>query len=464
MKYARIAAHIFNKPLLIEPGSLLPITNYLLGRMQGQAPASGDRLEKLEARRQDPEVKALAQDDRPFGCSCGTITDEGIAVISITGELVHRHGGVDADSGLLSYVEIERRLDAAQADPRVRGTLLDLDSPGGEAAGCFSLADKIYNSRGAKPIWALVNESACSAAFALASATSRVLLTEGGHVGSVGVIWQALDQSQQDKALGLRYTVIQFGARKNDFNPHFPISKEALDWAQPEVDRMGEQFVALVARNRGIKPQAVRDTEAGLLFGPAAVQAGFADAILEPAGAGQTLVTKAAALLAAEPQMQPSGGQATPAVTRNHHPTTGAKDMTKAIEQAAGGAQAQPASDQATAQDHAAALDAARAEGTKAGATAERARIAAILNHPEAKGREAVAQALALQSDMTAEAVAVALAATPKANGGILATAMGQLKDPDIGSPDAPQAKAAAGSLMTDIMASRVGGLQKGAR
>jgi ClpP class serine protease len=51
--------------------------------------------------------------------------------------------GIEAASGLMSYGEIEARLDAALADPQVAGILLDLDSPGGEASGVFELAERI---------------------------------------------------------------------------------------------------------------------------------------------------------------------------------------------------------------------------------------------------------------------------------------------------------------------------------
>lgn len=450
MKYARIAAHVFNRPLLIEPSRLTPITNYLLARMQGQAPA-----EVWAPKANGPEVEV--EIEGPFKDWHGDITPEGIAIITVTGELVHRASWVDADSGLMSYEDIERRLDAAQADPRVRGILTVWASPGGEAAGCFTLANKIYNSRAAKPCWALVDESACSAAYALACAASRVLMTEAGQLGSVGVIWQAMDTSRQDKALGLQYTVIQYGARKNDFNPHFPISPEALAWARAETARLGEQFVALVARNRGLDAQAVRETEAGLLFGPAAVAAGLADAILEAPGPGQTLAAKAAALLAAQLGNEYPGGLVAPATLSIHQPQTGAIVMADDEKQAAGGAQAQPAGDQAAAQAQAAALNMARAEGMKAGATAERARLAAILNHPEAKGREALAVSLALESDMEAEAAARVLAQAGKSQAlNPLAQAMAGIPEPGVG-PDAPRGQAPTGALMATVMAKRLG-------
>jgi len=70
------------------------------------------------------------------------------------------------------------------ADPRVRGIVLDIDSPGGEAAGLFDLADRIAAARAIKPIWAVANDAAFSAAYALAASASCVTLTRTAGVGS----------------------------------------------------------------------------------------------------------------------------------------------------------------------------------------------------------------------------------------------------------------------------------------
>ena len=208
------------------------------------------------------------------------MTTGGVAVVPIVGTLVHRASWMDAmSSDLVSYAEVTRNLNKALKDPDVKAVLLEVDSPGGSVAGAFDLVDAVYAFRKAKPIWAAANEAAYSAAYALASSTSRLYLARTGGVGSIGVIWQHVDQSQLDETLGVKYTVFSAGARKNDFNPHFPVSKEAQTWAQAEVDRVYEIFVAAVARNRGLTPEAVRATEAGLLFGPQAVEAGLADGV-----------------------------------------------------------------------------------------------------------------------------------------------------------------------------------------
>jgi len=202
-----------------------------------------------------------------------------VAVVPIHGTLVRRTIGLEAESGLTSYAAIASQIDAALASPEVDAILLDVDSPGGESGGVFDLADRIRAAAQVKPVWAVANDMAFSAAYALASAATKVFVSRTGGVGSIGVIAMHVDQSEKDAQDGVRYTAVFAGDRKNDLNPHEPISDEAHAFLKAEVNRVYGLFVETVARHRGIEPGAVRDTEAGLFFGQAAVAMGLADAI-----------------------------------------------------------------------------------------------------------------------------------------------------------------------------------------
>ena len=202
-----------------------------------------------------------------------------VAVIPIHGTLVRRTSGIEAESGLASYTGIAAQLDAALASPEIAAILLDIDSPGGESGGVFDLADRIRAASEVKPVWAVANDMAFSAAYALASAATRVFVARTGGVGSIGVIAMHVDQSVKDAQDGVRYTAVFAGERKNDLNPHEPISDAAHAVLKTEVDRVFELFVETVARHRGLEADAVRATEAGLFFGPDAVATGLADAV-----------------------------------------------------------------------------------------------------------------------------------------------------------------------------------------
>jgi len=245
-----------------------------------------------------------------------------VAVIPIHGTLVRRTSGLEAVSGLASYTSIAAQLDAALASPEVAAILLDVDSPGGESGGVFDLADRIRAGVQVKPVWAVANDMAFSAAYALASAASRVFVARTGGVGSIGVIAMHIDQSVKDAKDGVRYTAVFAGERKNDLNPHEPISDEAHAVLKAEVDRVYDLFVETVARHRGLDADAVRATEAGLSFGPDAVGAGLADAV----GGFDDALSQLTQSLSPLPTQVASASQA--GLFRNHQMESSMNDRT----------------------------------------------------------------------------------------------------------------------------------------
>ena len=260
-----LASRVFGTPLLIHPRKLEVILSVVGPRMGMVVP--------------ETSAHQLAQITPPERVMRSDLQTPNIAVISILGTLVRRTGAMDAASGLTSYASISAQIQAAINDVSVDAVLLDIDSPGGEAGGAFDLADEIVSARSAKPIWAVANDDAFSAAYAIACSAERIYLTRTGGVGSIGVIALHVDQTQRDALDGYRYTAIYAGDRKNDLSPHLPLSNEASTALQTEVDRLYEMFVTTVATNRGLDAQAVRDTQAGLFYAGDAIEAGFADAI-----------------------------------------------------------------------------------------------------------------------------------------------------------------------------------------
>jgi len=245
-----------------------------------------------------------------------------VAVIPIHGTLVRRTVGLEAESGLTSYANLTAQLDAAIGNPAVSAILLDIDSPGGESGGVFDLADRIRAASEVKPVWAVANDMAFSAAYALASAATRVFVARTGGVGSIGVIAMHVDQSVKDAQDGVRYTAVFAGERKNDLNPHEPISNEAHAVLRAEVDRIYDLFVETVARHRGLDANAVRATEAGLFFGPDAVATGLADAV----GSLDDALTQLTQSLSPLPTQVATASQA--GFLRNHQMESSMNDRT----------------------------------------------------------------------------------------------------------------------------------------
>ena len=151
-----IASRVLDTPLVIGQAKLEAILAVIGPRIGIEAPA--------------PAV--MNGDGRRRGANL--VTPEGIAVIPVFGTLVKRAGAIEAASGLTSYGHLEDRIMDAATDPAVRAILLDIDSPGGEAAGVFDLSDLVYEARSLKPVWAVADEEAFSGAYAIASAAERL--------------------------------------------------------------------------------------------------------------------------------------------------------------------------------------------------------------------------------------------------------------------------------------------------
>lgn len=272
MNYPHLARRLFNTPLAIHPRKGEIITSALSDRLGLSGPGSCD-LSVYDD--EDPFTHAHRGDP-------GYDNLEGIAVIPVQGTLVNKLGTLRPYSGMTGYDSVRQAFLCALADPAVKGVCLDIDSPGGEVAGCFDLADEIYFARGRKPVHAILSECAYSAAYAIASAADHISLPRTGGIGSIGVIMMHVDTSRQLDKEGLKVTLITFGDRKAETHPCLPLSDTARQALQAEADAAGELFISTVARNRGISEDAVRDTHAACFMAPEGIRLGLADAIAAP--------------------------------------------------------------------------------------------------------------------------------------------------------------------------------------
>jgi ClpP class serine protease len=284
INYPHLAQRLFNTPLAITPGKIEIIMA-----------AMADRFGIAKLFRPNGEMVMLdAFDLNETESSVQRAYEvvEGVAIIPIQGTLVQKLGTLRPYSGMTGYDGIRAMISMAMADLDVKAILLDIDSNGGEVAGCFDLVDSIFAARGEKPIWSILTESAYSAAYALASATDRIIVPRTGGTGSVGVICAHVDLSKALTESGISVTLITYGDRKADGNEFNPLSKQALQRFQDDVDMMGDLFVDTVARNRKLSSARVRNTQAATYLGAKGVEVGFADAVMSPNDAFNALLTE----------------------------------------------------------------------------------------------------------------------------------------------------------------------------
>lgn len=278
MNLPHLAQKLFNTPLAIHPQKAEVIVSSLTERLG---------ITQIRSAMMEDDDEYFSRKARK---DSGYDVLEGIAIIPVYGTLVQKLGTLRPYSGMTGYDGIRRVFLTAVNDPEVKGICLDIDSPGGEVAGCFDLVDLIYAERGKKPIHAILSENAFSAAYAIASAADKIYVPRTGGVGSVGVIVIHCDWSQHIKDDGLKVSIITYGNRKAESNPYVALSDEAKAAIQHDVDEMGRLFVSSVSRNRGLSETVIRNTQAACYLAAEGVQMGLADVVASPDVAFQELM------------------------------------------------------------------------------------------------------------------------------------------------------------------------------
>ncbi len=205
-----------------------------------------------------------------------------VAVLDIRGPLAQRAEEFACGS-IEGYDSISDRFALAISDPAVSAVVLRIDSPGGDAAGCFEAVKHMQAVRAAsaKPVLAYCDELCASAAYALATvANAGIFLPAGGVAGSVGVLSMHMSVAKAMEYEGAEVTIARSGKRKAELNPYEPLTEEARAAMQSHVDTLAGQFAALVGTARGMKPKAVLALEGAVFMGKEAVEAGLADDVL----------------------------------------------------------------------------------------------------------------------------------------------------------------------------------------
>lgn len=229
MRYQEMLAEFVRTPWAMLPDRLASLYALVAGAARGDSQAQ----EELEAKITDWRAEKIAQADGRIG------------LISIADVITHRSWWG------ISTTQVARELRAFAADPSIKVIILDIDSPGGTVSGVEELAREIHAAREHKPIVAVANSMAASAAYWLASQASDVVVTPTGQVGSIGVYAGHADYSQAFEKMGIKVTLVHAGRYKVEGNPFQPLDDEARAELQRSVDEYYRMFVSAVERGRG---------------------------------------------------------------------------------------------------------------------------------------------------------------------------------------------------------------------
>lgn len=209
------------------------------------------------------------------------VTDEGVAVVPVQGPLIKGADFFDRLLGMVDYLDVQTAIRQAAADPRVEGILLDIDSPGGTVNGADETAELIFATRAEKPVIAYSSGMMASAAYMIGSAAGKIVIGKNSEVGSIGVLMIHRDWSKAEERMGVKTTYLRAGRYKAMGNPSEPLSEEAREVFQAELNQIYDNFIETVSLHRDVEAEKVRaDMADGRVFiGIKAVGAGLADEV-----------------------------------------------------------------------------------------------------------------------------------------------------------------------------------------
>lgn len=264
-RYERITRALLDEPWAILPSKLEAIAEFITLKAQGGTLT-------------DAEIAAIRADAPPVeGRRSGAI-----AVLPIFGTLHNRANMITEASGGTSVEMLSRQFGAFVTDPDVAAIVLDIDSPGGSVAGISEFAEKIHAARDVKPVVAVANTLAVSAAYWLGSAATELIAAPSAMVGSIGALMVHEDHSAEAEKAGVSVSFIHAGKYKVEGNPYEPLGDDARAFLQARVDEAYADFTGDVARFRGANLQDVQGAAYGegrVLTARKAIKTGMVDRI-----------------------------------------------------------------------------------------------------------------------------------------------------------------------------------------
>lgn len=206
------------------------------------------------------------------GVTTQNVTTPHTAMIEIKGEIA---SGAEASAELV--VASAR---AAFEDDGAQAVVLLINSPGGSPVQAGIINDEIKRLKALhnKPVYAVVEESAASAAYYIAVSADKIFVDKASIVGSIGVLMDGFGFTGLMDKLGVERRLMTAGENKGFLDPFSPQTETQRAFAQAMLDQIHQQFIAVVKEGRGERLKETPETFSGLFWsGQQAVEIGLAD-------------------------------------------------------------------------------------------------------------------------------------------------------------------------------------------
>jgi len=205
-----------------------------------------------------------------------------IAVIDVSGIIMNANKPGLFASGEHPVSMLLEELDRARLDPRVKGVLLRINSPGGTVVASELMHNEIMHFKESKkPIVAIMMDVAASGGYYIACACDEIIAHHSTITGSIGVIAQFVDLTGTMNIIGLKADAVTSGPMKDAGSPLRAMQPNERQVFQDMVNEDYERFLQVVAAGRPKLPiERVRELADGRIYsGDQAKASGLVDRV-----------------------------------------------------------------------------------------------------------------------------------------------------------------------------------------
>ncbi len=231
-----------------------------------------------------PELASVARNSEADALSLKNDIQGKTAIIPVMGPIFPQENILTLFFGGTALDNLVKDFEFAVQDKTVNRIILIYDTPGGSVTGVSELAARIYAARSQKEIISYVYGMAASAGYWLASAASKVVLSDTSQVGSIGVCAGYVDRRIADEKAGVnRIAIVSSQSPRKNMDISTDAGKAEI---QKVVDQLAGIFVDSVAKYRGVTSAKVLSDfgKGGVVIGQNAANLNMADEVNTLAG------------------------------------------------------------------------------------------------------------------------------------------------------------------------------------
>jgi protease-4 len=185
---------------------------------------------------------------------------------------------VELEGAIMDSSEVLGALYKEAHNPRSKGIVVRIDSPGGAVAPSEEIYAAIRKLKNEKPIVVSMGSVAASGGLYAAVGASKIFASRGTQTGSIGVIMQLPNYGAVADKIGFSMVTVKSGALKDAGNPFRPMTDAEHAFLEETAHKVHGAFIKAVADGRNLPEEKVKEFADGrVLLGSEAKDLGLID-------------------------------------------------------------------------------------------------------------------------------------------------------------------------------------------